>query len=428
MPGRKVDEVPTMSKTRAARPRLLPDARGLPRAFWWLFGATLVDRLGGFAQIYLALYLTGVAGVSLGTAGLIASAQAVGSLVGTPLAGALADRLGRRPMLIAGFAATGLSWLHVASARGEVHLGVAVFLAGLAGSLGRPAMAAAVADVVPEPDRRRAYALNYWAINLGFAFSASVAGLLADVSPMLVFGLDAATSFTVALALWRALPDLAPAPAIARAATTPAPTPAVDAGPPESLLSMLREPLRDLRFLAFLCMGLVNAAIYMQSGIALAADLRHDGLGNHYGPLVAINGVLIVLAQPAVVRATDGVDLVRVLAVGNLLVGLGFFATGFCDTLVPHGLAIAAWTVGEILSASSTPVLLTRMAPPHRRATYQGLFHASWSAAAFAPAAGGYVLDAWGPLALWTGCLALGALCALLTLPLRGLSDRRETA
>ena len=67
---------------------LLPDARGLPRAYWWLFGATLFDRLGGFAGVYLALYLTGRGGLSLSAAGVVASMQAIGGLLGTPLSGA----------------------------------------------------------------------------------------------------------------------------------------------------------------------------------------------------------------------------------------------------------------------------------------------------------------------------------------------------
>ena len=43
----------------------------------------------------------------------------------------------------------------------------------------RPAFGAMMVDVVPERDRLRAFTLNYWAINLGFACAAVLAGLAA---------------------------------------------------------------------------------------------------------------------------------------------------------------------------------------------------------------------------------------------------------
>jgi len=42
--------------------RLVPDFGGLPRPFWVLFGSTLVNRVGGFVVVFLAIYLTEVRG------------------------------------------------------------------------------------------------------------------------------------------------------------------------------------------------------------------------------------------------------------------------------------------------------------------------------------------------------------------------------
>ena len=381
---------------------LLPDARGLPRAYWWLFGATLFDRLGGFAGVYLALYLTGRGGLSLSVAGVVASMQAIGGLLGTPLSGALADRFGRRPLILWGFALTALAWLHVAVAQGPVHIGLAVFLAGLAGAVGRPAMSAAIADVVPEPDRRRAFAAQYWAVNLGFACAASLAGWVAQVEWWLVFVGDAATSLLVAGALFFGLPAL-PAPEA---------SPRPDAVSPRPPLTAALAPLRDARFRRLLFASVGTSAVFMQVGVTLAAELRRDGLEGDYGWLVGLNGVFIVALQPLLVRATARFDVVDVLSAGCAVMGAGFFATQLCDAAWSHALAIAVWTVGEILCASANPVLVTRLAPPDQRATYQGLFQASWSAAALSPALGAWAMDQLGPAAVWTTCLVVGLACA----------------
>src|SRR5687768_7284365 len=170
---------------------LIPDVRGLPRAFWLLFTAALIDRLGGFAGPFLAIYLTSKGELTVAAAGFIVSLLALGGLFGAPLGGALADRFGRKPVLIGGLLLTSASWVHVAFAVGFVHIGIACLLAGIASSLARPAMVAAISDVVPEEHRRRAFGLHYWAINLGFAVAMFLGRALVGVSWRLVFILDA---------------------------------------------------------------------------------------------------------------------------------------------------------------------------------------------------------------------------------------------
>jgi hypothetical protein len=51
---------------------------GLPTGFWWLWVSTLVNRVGGFVVIFLALYLTGPRGYSASYAGLVASLFGLG--------------------------------------------------------------------------------------------------------------------------------------------------------------------------------------------------------------------------------------------------------------------------------------------------------------------------------------------------------------
>lgn len=73
---------------------------GLPRTFWYLWTGTLVNRLGSFVLIFLAIYLTQERGFDELAAGLVLSLWGVGGAVGTTLGGMLADRWGRRPTLL----------------------------------------------------------------------------------------------------------------------------------------------------------------------------------------------------------------------------------------------------------------------------------------------------------------------------------------
>ena len=94
---------------------------GLPREFWWLWSGTLVNRAGAFVLPFLAIYLTRSLGYSTAFAGLVLGAVGLGSMGASIAAGVLADRWGRRPVLL---------WSQVATAT-------------------RPAYSAMMADVVP---------------------------------------------------------------------------------------------------------------------------------------------------------------------------------------------------------------------------------------------------------------------------------------
>jgi MFS family permease len=377
---------------------LIPDVRGLPRAFWLLFSAALIDRIGGFAHVYVALYLTGPGGASVETAGIILSLLTFGGVVGTPIGGALADRIGRKPMLIGGLLLTAINFVVFSQLTSIFWIGVGTFAWGVFSSLARPAMVAAIADVVPEADRRRAFGLHYWAINAGFAFAASVAGLLSSVSWKLVFILDATTSVIAALLLLFVMRDLHGESKQARPA----------------FRDLLRDPIRDGVFMTLVVIGVVDAMMFMQAHVALAVEMKGDGLAAQYGPLIAINGILIVLLQPTLTQVTTRFRSTRVLMAGTVLVGAGFFLTAFADGPPTHALAIVVWTLGEILLASTMPSVIQHLAPPDKRATYQGLYQLGWSAAAFAPALGAFVLDNAGSFALWGACLVLGIVNALV--------------
>src|SRR4051812_50204881 len=62
--------------------RLVPDFRGLPPPFWVLFTGTLVNRVGGFVLVFLAIYLTEVRGLSAAQAGTVISAYGLGGVGG----------------------------------------------------------------------------------------------------------------------------------------------------------------------------------------------------------------------------------------------------------------------------------------------------------------------------------------------------------
>src|SRR5258707_12615079 len=365
------------------------DLRGLPRNVWILWTGALVNRLGGFVMPLLALYLTGPRGLSVEQVGLVVSLFGAGALCAGPLGGFLADHLGRRPTLILALVLGALAMLHLAFARAPLHIAAAAFLLGLFGELYRPAVSAAIADLVPSQDRPRAYGLLYWAVNIGFAVGSALGGAMAAYGWYLPFIGRAATTLIYAGIVWWKIPETRPD------------HPAHERRPPPWA------PLADVRFVAFCALNMLVWILFHQGFVTLPIDLRNHGLSPAaYGLLIALNGVLIGLLQPVVARLLARYAHYRVLACAALLVGLGFGLTALMTTVPGFAAAITVWTLGEIAMAGIGPAVAADAAPERLRGAYQGLYQMGGGAAAlFAPIFGSQIMGRAGASTLWASCL-----------------------
>lgn len=386
---------------------------GLPRQFWYLWTTTLINRMASFVLVVLAIYLTQVRDFSEAFAGLVIGLWGAGAAVGTMIGGSLADRWGRKPTFLTALYGSAIMMVVLGFATSPVAVAVSVVLLGLLAEGSRPAMSALMIDIVPEKDRVRAFSLNYWVINLGFAFSATVAGFLVGVDVRLLFILDAAS--TIAAATWLAVKIVEPVrhrPAVAAYAARS-----------EGLGTVLR----DRVFLAFTGVNLLTALIFMQHLSTLPMTMVRDGLPPAtYGTVIALNGVLIVVGQLFLARLLKHLPPTRALALSNVVIGVGFGLTAFADTPLLYAMTVLIWTVGEMFHAPSNSATVAGLSPAHLRGRYQGVFSLSWSAAGFlAPLLGATVLQYGGKLTLWLGCLVLALVVAAIHLSARPSRERR---
>ncbi|MFI6153127.1 MDR family MFS transporter [Kitasatospora sp. NPDC051170] len=384
---------------------------GLPRAFWWLWVSTLVNKLGAFVVTFLALYLTAERGYSASYAGLVAALFGLGSAIAALGAGVLADRIGRRPTLVAAQLGTALFTVVLGFTDGQVAIAVVAFLVGLCNNATRPPTSAIIADLVPAEDRVRAYSLNYWAINIGFGLSAAVAGLIATHGYLTLFVLDALTTLICAVVIFIRIPETRPEPvAVAVPVTGAEPD-----GPAEPKVSLLTV-FRDAPFMAVVGLNLLLALIYQQGSTTLAVDMGASGITTtEYGLVIGLNGLLIVVLQIPLTRWMEGRSRTALLIASCLVTGWGFGLAALAGSSAwLFALSVAVWTVGEVLNAPTMMGLVAELAPTQARGRYQGVYSLSWSLAAFiGPAAGGLVLDHAGPGTLWLVCGVCGTVAAL---------------
>lgn len=371
---------------------------GLPRQVWVLALVLFVNRLGMMVMPFLALYLTGERGFTVAAAGRLVALYGVGSILGVTSGGWLTDRLGSRRVQLTSLCANALFLVLLAYARTPVTIGAAILAASFAGDAFRPANGAAITAAVGSAARARAFSLMSLAVSVGLTFGLPLGGRLAELDFVWLFRIDAGTALFAALVLWRFGERRRPRPAVA------APAPRVG-----------RSPWRDRSFLLVVLLLCATATVLFQLFGALPVFLKHDlGFGeSRVGLALALNSVLIILFEMQIVRRVERRDPLPLIALGSLVICLGYGLNAFAQGTALALVSITVWSLGEMLFFPLGASYATHRAPEGAVGRYLGVYHLAFASSfALAPLTGTWVYQHHGPRVLWAGCAGLGVLVA----------------
>src|SRR5881398_303231 len=138
--------------------------------------------------------------------GLVLTIYALAQFIFTPVLGALSDRYGRRPVILASLLIEAFSLALSALAGSLAILLVARFIGGL-GASNIGSAQAVVADVTPVESRARGMGLIGAAIGLGFVVGPALGGLLASFGSTVPFWAAMIVALANALLVLRFLPE-----------------------------------------------------------------------------------------------------------------------------------------------------------------------------------------------------------------------------
>jgi len=386
---------------------------GLPSTFYVLLAGMFVNRLATFVATFLGLYLVRERGFGADQAGRVVALFGVGILVAGPLGGTLADAIGRRTTMLLSLVSGALAVGAIGFLREPAPLALFAFLAALTSEMYRPALSAAVADLVPVDERARAFGLVYWTVNLGWTFSLSVAGFVAEWSFVALFLADATTCLVFALIIWRLVPETRP--------------PGTQAHPPLQGLALV---FKDRVFMTFVLLYLTALMVFVQFQLAAPIDMSEHGVGPAvFSILMGLNGLGVVVLQPIIGPWLRGRDTAPLLSASALLFGVGFGLNAVGGSVPVYLLGVAFWTVGEVIAFPAGATLVADLAPVALRGRYQGAFSMSFGVAfTLAPLVAGEVITRYGTRTLWLGCLAVGVAVAVLQLLAGPARSRRLAA
>jgi multidrug resistance protein len=321
------------------------------QAALWLVALTIFIDIAGFGLIlprlpFLALSL----GASATMLGIIAAIYSLAQFLFTPFLGALSDRIGRRPVILASLLIEAVSFAITGLAGTLPLLLLGRFVGGLGASNIGTAQAV-VADVTSEKDRAKGMGLIGASIGLGFVVGPAAGGVLSGVSSALPFWIASALALVNAGLVIFLLPEtLTPSGAARHRYSLP-----IFAG----WRGARQQPI--VGWMAAQTLLFTIAFTGMETVFALFAQHFFGWGAKETGYIFTYLGVLVVIMQGGIVArlvSRWGERPVLMLGLGVLAAGLVLLpvSTSLALLLVVLGLVAA----GEGLVSPTASTLLSR--------------------------------------------------------------------
>ena len=382
----------------------------LPRAVHVLCVGMLINRAGAFFTIFLTIYLSEELGFGVPFATFAMGVAGLGAMLGAICGGQLADQIGRRPVMLAAVFGSAVMLLVLSVISQRLPFLFAIFAFSFINDMYRPAGSAMIGDLVPADRSQHAFGLMFISINLGFAIAPTLGGMLADYSFRWLFWGDAITTASFGLMIVAFIRETKPV------STKHGNDKTDGAKTSTSALRAIKHISRDVTFLLFCLATLLNALMMTQAFSTLPITMLEHGYSKaEFGRMIAVNGVLIVLAQLPLTHLLGRFDRVTVIALGATLIAIGFGSNALGNSVAMVLLSIVIWTCGEMFQAPFMQAVVLDLAPKDLRARYQGVFSMCFALSVVVGAPlGGQILDRYGSSILWKIVFFVGLISASL--------------
>jgi DHA1 family multidrug resistance protein-like MFS transporter len=378
---------------------------GLPtwRRGVWVLLADQVLMNTGFFMLFplLTVHLTRELAFDATAVGVVLGARNLVQQGSAPLGGSLSDRVGYKPIIVAGFLVRAVGFLLFAVSHDALGVLAGALVTALGGSLFDPPSRASLAYLTRERERHNVYAAAGTAAWLGQVIGPLLGAVLLPLSFELV-SVAAATAFLAA--------------ALQAAVFLPGGMRGEHGG--LGLWRSIGSALGDREFMRFT--GLLLGYYFLATQPTITLPLLAARLvgPEAIGPLFAIQaGLAMVLQVPLVRWTTRRAGPLSQVTLAMLLMGLGFVVFALADGFLLLALGVAIVASGQILVQPVQSTVTARLGGG-RGGAYFGVGSLALAfGGALGNGTGGALVDLGSasgvPWLPWTAMAAVGLLTAL---------------
>ena len=381
------------------RPTRLPKWQ---RGVWVLLADQVLMNVGFFMLFpLLTVHLTRDLGFDATSVGLVFAARNLVQQGAAPLGGSLSDRVGYKPIIVAGFGVRAAGFLLFALSHDVLGVIGGALITAVGGALFDSPSRASLAYLTPDRDRQDVYAAMGSASWFGQVVGPLMGALLLPFS-FEVVSVASAAAFVLA--------------AIQAATLLPGGMRGEVGG--LSMLGSIGEALRDRDFMWFT--GLLLGFYFLATQTTITVPLLAARLvgPEAIGPLFAIQAALAMTLQVPLVRWTARYvgPLVQV-SLAMLIMGLGFAGYAAASNFIGLALATALVAIGQLLISPVQSTLTARLGGGKGGAYFGVGSLALAFGGALGNGSGGALIDvsahaglSWLP---WLGMAGVGVISAL---------------
>jgi DHA1 family tetracycline resistance protein-like MFS transporter len=345
---------------------------------------------------------------------LMAMAYALTSTVASPFMGSLADRFGRRPLVLGPLAAYVAAFTGYALATST---GTFILIRTLAGVLTAglgPAVMGIVGDVAPEQKRARWIGVVGGGSAVGWIVGPLIGGMLYDRWGFAVpFTVSAAMACVAFVTAFIVLPET-------RDARQRKQAPATTTKETVSSRTALPRPLSTFAGLLFISFVIVFAWTFVEPHLMFYVYDELDWTSARFGLAVSGYGVALVFGQTVLGQLSDKFGRKLVLIVGVLLHSTQYVGLMVTPSFILILLAYAVAGLGDALISPALSAFYLDITPEQHRSRVMGFKGSAGSlGSVIGPALAVAVTRLLAPERVFTvsaALLVLGALVALVVL------------
>ncbi|QXI30743.1 MFS transporter [Pseudomonas vanderleydeniana] len=246
---------------------------------------------------------------------------------------------------------------------------------------------ATLGRVLAESEQSGVFSARYTLINIGYAVGPFVGAGLAHLDVRLPFVVSALLGAVAFLAYYQfGERHLAP---VDRTSV------------PVSFIGVGRILLKDKRLVCFTLGGVLSAVVFGQFTAYLSQYLvtttSPEFTYHIISAVVAVNAVVVISLQFLIGKRISHEHLNLWLTAGFTLFLLGVTGFALSSTMLHWSLAMAVFTLGEIIVFPAEYMFIDRIAPAHLRGMYYGAQNLSSLGGAMGPVLCGFALAWWAP-------------------------------
>ena len=362
-----------------------------PNQFWFVTALMMLAWLF-FSLIwsYLLLYISQRLNQSLSAVAWLMTLNAIVGMGASFLGGAIADRFGRKGVLVFSLLITGVGWFFYRSAGTMPVFALLMVITGATTPLYRLTADAMVADIVPVEHRLDAYSILRMGNNLGVAIGPVLGGLLISVSYFVTFtvmGIGLAVIGLLALVLIRESRKHG----------------AADASPVKTKggYGVILKDTLFMRVLGAYTLNRICTSILWMM-LAVYTSQNYGIPESRYGFIPTTNAIMVILLQLLITHKVNRYRPQAAMSAGALIYAVSIFSVAFGSGFWWFWVCMVGATIGEMILVPTTTTFTSRLAPPEMRARYMSLYTLTWSiGTGLGPLLAGFASDLIAPRVMW---------------------------